>query len=150
MRVALVVALLATAGMKAHAIYQETQLTPKVLDDAWASYTIQTRVVNAVTEFEVSVRALPGRKLSPARRALLELADGHSIIASIPVEEKLSGTKLTFWFRVAAKLVADGKFSFGQNSYAKSKDGTVVGLPGGSGAYFYLRDFASRRNISRR
>ncbi len=144
--------LLGTTGRRAFALYQETHLTPFVLQDAWASYTVkvsasQIRGKEGAKEFVVTVIPRAGRKLSLSRRALLEIMDGENVVAAIPLEEKMAENRLTYWFRVAPKMLAETKFSFGQNAYKLTKDGkgnsVVMGIPGGGGAYFYLQDFIS-------
>lgn len=149
----LVAVVLAVAMRQTYAIWVETQLTPQTADGRRLLFTVKTKDVDDLKQFEVSIKPKTG-KLSPVLTARLHLVDSQMKIASVPVEETRADGKVTYWFRIAPRLLANSKFEFGEHGYGRCEDerGKViidewgrpryVGVPGGSGYWFYLRDFA--------
>lgn len=142
-----------------YAVWVEEQLTPKTAISDWISFTVKTKDVEGLTQFEVAVESKK-RNISPVLTARLHLVDGKKQIASVPVEEIRADGRVTYWFRVAPTLFADSKFEFGEHGYTRSQDmrGNPAtdewgrpkyhGVPGGSGYWFYLRDFADPNDSS--
>jgi hypothetical protein len=149
----LVTVVLAIAVRQTYAIWVEIQLTPQSADGQRLLFTVKTKDVDDLKRFEVAIKPKTG-KLSPVLTARLHLVDGQIKIASVPVEETRADGKVTYWFLVAPSLLANSKFEFGEHGYGRCEDehGKVitddwgrpryVGVPGGSGYWFYLRDFA--------
>ncbi len=143
-------ALLTMTVRQAHAVWVETQLTPQSTTTQHLSFSIKTKDADALKQFEVTVKPKADWKLSPVLTARLHIVDGETNIAVVPVEEKREGGKMTYWFRIAPKFLANSKFQFGEHGYGEVKDAQgntqYVGLPGGTGYWFYLRDFANPEN----
>jgi hypothetical protein len=155
----LVAVVVAIAVRQTYAVWVENQLTPKTAISDWISFTVETKDVEGLKQFEVAVEAKK-RNLSPVLTARLHLVDGKRQIASVPVEETRADGKVTYWFRIAPRLLANSKFEFGEHGYSRCEDeqGNLItdewkrpkyiGVPGGSGYWFYLRDFADPNNSS--
>jgi hypothetical protein len=153
----LVAVVAAIAVQQTYAVWVEHQLTAKTAISDWISFTVKTKDVEGLKQFEIAVEAKE-RNISPVLTARLHLVDGKRQIASVPVEEIHDDGKVTYWFRIAPKLLANSKFEFGEHGYSRCEDEQgrlitdewerpkYIGVPGGSGYWFYLRDFADPNN----
>lgn len=141
------------AVRQVYAVWIEHQLTPETAISDRISFTVETKNVKGLKQFEVAVEAKK-RNISPVLTARLHLVDDETQIAYVPVEEIHKDGKVTYWFRIAPKFIANSKFEFGEHGHARCEDkqGNLItdewgrpkyiGIPGGSGYWFYLRDFA--------
>lgn len=144
------------AIQQSYAVWVEHQLTPRNAVSDWISFKVKTRDVEDLKQFEVAVETKE-RSISPVLTARLHLFDGKTRLASVPLEETRTDGKVTYWFRIAPKLVANSRFEFGEHGHARREDKQgnpitdqwerpqYIGTPGGSGYWFYLRDFADSK-----
>ena len=86
------------------------------------SKDVDAQDANALKDFEFTVEPKENFKLSPVSLARLTIIDGETNIAVVPVKANQEGRKVTYWFRVAPKFIANSKFSWGANGYAEVKD----------------------------
>jgi hypothetical protein len=143
----------AIAVRQTYALWVEHQLTSKNAISDRISFTVKTKDVEDLKQFEIAVEAKK-RKISPVLTARLHLVDGQTQIASVPVEETRANGKVTYWFRIAPRLLAHSRFEFGEHGYGRYEDEQgnsitdewgrpkYIGVPGGSGYWFYLHDFS--------
>ena len=141
------------AVQKSYAAWVEHQLTPRNAVGDWISFAVKTKDVEGLKQFDVTVE-MKKRKISPVLTARVDVFDGKTRIASVPVDGVRKDGKVTYWFRIAPRLITHSKFEFGEHGHALEKDvqggpvtdewGRVkyIGVPGGSGYWFYLGDFA--------
>jgi hypothetical protein len=153
--------LLALGARQAGAVWVDTQLTPKMLDQHRISFQVRVKDAGGLKEFEVTVTPKQ-RKLSPVLTARLTLGDGDTMQGYVPLQGEREDGKVRFWFRVSEKSPASSKFEFGEHGYGRLKDARknplkdewgndrYIGMPGGQGYWFYLRDFAAGTQMSRR
>ena len=152
--VAVAAVLLTTSVRHARAVVVEIRLTPKNLTSGDRSFKVQTKNVGDLREFEVTFEKTTG-KLSPVLLARLYVVVGGETIASVPIEVTRSRGKVTCWFRVSPRSLAESKFELGEHGYGVDVDaqgkeirdewGNVrfESMPGGTHYWFHLRDFAN-------
>ena len=144
--------LLLTSMHRGDALTVETQLTPENRKDQPVSFQVETKDAGAFRQVEVTVAMKEG-KLSPILTARLHLREGETEVATVPVEEKWSGTKVTYWFRIASKWLPDSKFEWNEHFGTAETDAKgkrildeygrprFIAVPGTRGYWFYLKDF---------
>jgi hypothetical protein len=147
-----VVALLMLTAQQALALWSTIQLTPKNLNQQWRKFTITTKDVKGLTEFEITIEASV-RELSPFTDAELLLIDEKETVAVLPVDSKRKNNKMTFRFRLSARTLPYSRFELREPRYipkdnrdaAQNKNGQddrrVEQIMGGDSYWFWLRDF---------
>jgi hypothetical protein len=150
--IAAVVVLLMLTTQQALALWSTTQLTPKNLDQQWRKFTITTKDVKGLKEFEITIEASV-REFSPFTDAELSLIDEKEYVAVLPIEIKRKGNKMTFRFRLSAKTLPYSKFELREPRYIatgnrdaaqnrnEQGDRRVEQIMGGDLYWFWLRDF---------
>ena len=143
--------LLLLGARGAHAVWSETQITPKSLEHISRTFELKSGDREGLRQIEITVGAKTGQ-LSPFTRAVLSIPtdDGY---AYVPVEETRRGAKVSYWFRLSPSLVPKAKFEVREQAYTTYGDAQgnpqrdAQGKPivkqtlGGQAWWFCLRDF---------
>lgn len=117
----LIAALLCMAKA-AYALWVQYELSPKTLAFEGRSFFIEskTRSEDGLQQFEVVVAPTVGARrprISPFTTGYLTLSSEAGRIAQVPIEGKVEGTKVRYWFRVAPASVPYSHFEIHESNY---------------------------------
>lgn len=159
MRIVMTIALaagLALIASRAHAIWIEAQLTPENIARQDQSFTVNTRDIEGMKEFRISVAPKEGKEISPFTSGELMVIEEDHHVATVPVSASRAGKKVTFRFRVSSAAAARSRFDLREQGWTdyRNADGTPQrnedGTPkvemtlGGQAFWFWLRDFVGQ------
>jgi len=145
---------LALAASRAHAVWLEVQLTPRNTDQWNQSFAVSARDIEGMIELRVTVEPKQGKEISPFTSGQLMVIEDNRHVASVPVAVSRDGKKVTFRFRLAPAAAARSRFDIHEQGWepARNPDGTPQrdehGVPmmemtlGGQAYWFWVRDFA--------
>lgn len=139
-------ALATLAAGRAYAVWTEVQLTPGHMVADHAAVSVHVKDVENWKQFDVTVEPVKGKKLSQFTSAKLFIATADATAASVPVESRREGDRVTFWFRVAPRFLSNSRLDIAEQGYEEVRDAdghvhTEMTL-GGSACWFWLRDLA--------
>ncbi len=153
MRFGLMLAMLVLPLLQASALTVQIQLTPGNTAMQKYAFQVTNEEHEGMKQFGVTVTAKK-EKLSPGLLARLNLSDGQTNIAIVPVEETREGDKVTYWFRIAPNLLAKSRFEFDvlSGNEVKGSDGKTrfVAEPGTIEYWFYVGDFGPAKGVATR
>ncbi len=112
--------LLAFAARPAFALWRLSRLTTNGVYDE-QQFTVKTRDVDNLTEFEVSIAPHP-RAVSPFLTGQLSLIAQDKWVASVPVMERCEKDTVTYTFRVAPDAVAQSMLEVHASFYAPAQN----------------------------
>jgi hypothetical protein len=160
---------IALLSVGARRLWMEVQVTRKYPVAMDRVFHVTVKDVDGSKQVAVTVEPRDGKMMSPFLAARLSIANAQTTVATVPVEERRDGGKVTYWFRLAPAFVSHTRFELDESAFAEVEvpaDGKraaplspwpskeVEGSAGkrryqqwmgGTKFWFWVRDFASAR-----